>query len=211
MVGYGIVDDEAVQFAAKQEIIRRYYKALCDYKLGMADDKTVQKLLLIMKQLDLETDARAVVAPALQRAKESGSSAIAIELPDGRIVTGRNNQLMGAAAAAVLNAVKAMAGIPDGINLISPMVLAPILSMKKDVLADKDSVLGLKEALTALCICGTMSPTAQTATACLQKLKGCEAHSTCMLVHSDESALRRMGINLTCEPEFSSDKLFQAN
>ena len=135
MAGFGIVDDEAVRMQRRQEIIRRYYAYLCDYKQGRADIETAQRVEGLMNELGLAKEDRRVVAPALQKAKESGCDAMAVELQDGRIITGRTTNLMGAASAVILNSIKVLAGIRDEILLMSPLVLEPILKLKRDYLA----------------------------------------------------------------------------
>ncbi len=208
MAGYGIFDDEVVRQAACQEIIRRYYKAKCDYKQGRTNDETVQKILMIMKQLTLTPEDRRPVAPALAKARQAKGHAMCIVLKDGRVITGRTSELMAAPASCVINAIKVLAGIPDEMKLISPIILAPILKLKKDVLTDRDSVLDLEEALIALSICEATNPMVEVAMERPGELQGCEAHSTCMLPQSDEGVLRHLKLNLTCEPEFPSDDLY---
>ena len=208
MAGYGICDDEAVRQAAKQEIIRRYYKALCDYRQGRGEKETVEHIETLMNGLSLSLTDRAVVTPALEKSEQSGCPAIAIELPNGEIVTGRKTEIMSAAGAAVLNAVKRMAGIRDEILLMSPLVLEPIMKMKSDVLHRRYSELSLSEVLIALSICAATSPVAQLAMSYLSQLSGCEAHSTNILNAADSATIMQLGRNMTSEDEFPSKDLY---
>lgn len=208
MAGYGICDDDAVRDAAKQEIIRRYFKARCDYKQGRGDMETVERIESLMNELELSTNDRKVVAPALAKAEKSGEHAVAIELPNGKIVTGRSGELLTASAAAVLNSVKEMAGIRDEMLLMSPVVLEPIIKMKTEILRSKQKVLNLSDVLLALSICAATNPVASLAVTELKKLKNCEAHASCMLTSADDGALRSLGLNVTCEAEYPSSDLY---
>ena len=208
MAGYGICDDDAVRDAAKQEIIRRYFKARCDYKQGRGDMETVERIESLMNELELSTNDRQVVAPALAKAEKSGEHAVAIELPNGKIVTGRSGELLTASAAAVLNSVKEMAGIRDEMLLMSPVVLEPIIKMKTEILRSKQKVLNLNDVLLALSICAATNPVASLAVTELKKLKNCEAHASCMLTSADDGALRSLGLNVTCEAEYPSSDLY---
>ena len=208
MAGFAITDDEAVRYAANQEIIRRYYKAACDYKQGLCDASVPQRIMLLMNESKLSLEDRKVVKPALEKAAQSGESAVAIQLEDGRFITGRTTSLMTACSACVLNSVKALAGISDDMLLLLPLVLEPIKSLKKDVFrADKDK-LNLYDVLTALSICAATNTLAQAALNMLPRLRGLEAHGSCMLNDTDMGVLRKMGVNITCEPEFASKDLY---
>ena len=208
MAGYAIVDDEAVRAAASQEIIRRYYKALCDHKQGKGSQDAVDKIKRIMQELSLTTADRAVVAPALAKSASSGVAAAAIQLPDGPIVTGKASNLMSACSSCVLNAIKAIAGIDDSLTLISPIILEPILKLKIDILGSRSSVLKVDDVLAALSITAATNTLTARAMAALPKLRDCEMHSTCMLHSGDEGTLRKMGLRLTSEPEYPSKDLF---
>ena len=208
MAGYAIVDDEAVRAAASQEIIRRYYKALCDHKQGKGSQDAVDKIKRIMQELSLTTADRAVVAPALAKSESSGVAAAAIQLPDGPIVTGKASNLMSACSSCVLNAIKAIAGIDDSLTLISPIILEPILKLKIDILGSRSSVLKVDDVLAALSITAATNTLTARAMAALPKLRDCEMHSTGMLHSGDEGTLRKMGLRLTSEPEYPSKDLF---
>ena len=211
MAGYAIVDDEICREAGKQEIIRRYYKGLCDLKQGKERHETVDKLSMLMQQLELKKEDRAVVLPALAKKDAcNGAPAAAIQLPDGRIITGKATRLLSACSGAMLNAIKVLAGIPKSVLLMSPQVLEPVLKLKLELLKSQSSVLKADDVLTALYICAASDETAAAAVEQLPKLRGCELHSTQLLHSGDESTLRKMGLNITCEPEFPDKSLYFA-
>ena len=202
MVGNCIVDDEAVRQASYQEIVRRYYAALCDAKQGKASEDVVFKLELLMKKVGVTPDIRRVVKPALERAEQTGMPATAIELPDGRIITGKTSDLLGASSALLLNALKKLAGMPDELHLISPVVLDPIQKLKVEHLGNRNPRLHTDETLIALSICAATNPMAAMAMQQLDKLRGCDVHSTVILSSVDERTFKRLGVNLTCEPRY---------
>ena len=202
MVGNCIVDDEAARYASRQEIIRRYYVALCDLKQGKTSDDTVRKLELLMTKADVEASERKVVAPALAREAETGAPAAAMELPDGRIVTGRTSELLGSSSSLLLNALKALGGIKDDLHLISPVALDPIQHLKVDHLGNRNPRLHTDETLIALSISAATNPMAEYAMEQLSKLRGCDVHSTVILSSVDEKTFKRLGVNLTCEPKY---------
>lgn len=208
MAGFAIVDDEACQNAAKMEVIRRYYKASCDYAMGVADNSAKDKIELLMGDLGISITDRAVVAAANNKASQSQAHSVAIDLGNLGIVTGRNTNLLSACSSAVLNAVKALAGIRDNMDLISPNIIEPIIKLKKEMLKNKDDVLSLSETLIALSICAVTSPIAEIALQQLQKLNGLEAHSSCILPKNDEANIKKLGINISTEPIFGSADLF---
>jgi len=202
MAGYAIVDDEACRQASYQEIIRRYYKGLTDLRMGREKEETVEKLKSIMQQTGLKHTDRAVVQPALDKSARVGAPAAAIQLPDGRIITGKSTPLLSACSAAVLNAIKVLADIPKATLLMSPAVLEPGIDLKKNLLGSQSSALKLDDSLTALYICAASDPTAAKAVAQLPLLRGCELHATQIFHSGDESVLRRMRMHITCEPAF---------
>jgi uncharacterized protein (UPF0371 family) len=215
--GSGIVDDEVCREAAKQELIRRYFRYYCEYILGFADKETVQRAELLMKELGLKPEDRRVVAPAREAAREAmekgkGNKGIfvgaAIELKDGSLVTGKNSPLMHASSSLVLNAVKRLADIPDRIPLLSPGIIDSVARLKEDVMGAKSVSLDLSEVLICLSINASTNPTVQMAMEKLKDLHGCEVHMTHMPTAGDEAGLRRFGINLTSDPEFASKSLF---
>ena len=203
MAGNCIVDDEAVCKASREEIIRRYYTALCGRRKGSASEEEVYKLELLMKQAGVAAEDRRVVAPALEREAQTGEPAAAMELPDGTILTGRTSELLGSSSALLLNALKHFAGLPDEVLLMSPHVIEPIQSLKVDHLGNNNPRLHTDETLYALAICATTDENAAKAMAQLDKLRGCEVHSTVILSAVDERIFKRLGVNLTCEPKFN--------
>ena len=208
MAGYGIVDDEVCRAAARQEIVRRYYKTACDYKTGNTTADALERIRLLINENKIDLAERKVVAPALEKAEISGSAAVAIELENGTFVTGKSNKLMSACASAALNAVKSLSKIDDDMLLLSPVVLAPIIQLKKEVLREDKVKLDLNDVLTALSICAATNPIAEKAMSMLVRLSGCEAHGSCILPEKDLSVMRKLGVNITCEPEFGSKDLY---
>ena len=202
MAGNCIVDDDACCDASRQEIVRRYYAALCDQRQGKGSDETVRKLELLMKKAGVNPSMRRVVAPALERAEETGMPAAAMELPDGTIVTGKTSDLLGASSALLLNALKTLGGMPDELHLISPVALDPIQHLKVDHLGNRNPRLHTDETLIALSISAATNPTAELAMEQLSKLRGCEVHSSVILSPVDEKVFKRLGVNLTCEPRY---------
>ena len=202
MLGNCIINHDNAKAAACQEIIRRYYTALCEQKKGKGNDETVRKLDLLMKKLGVEPHDRRVVQPALARAEETGMPAAAMELPDGSIVTGRTSDLLGASSALLMNALKKLAGMPDEMHLISPVVLDPIQHLKVDHLGNRNPRLHTDETLIALSICAATNPMAELAMQQLSKLRGCDVHSSVILSPVDENTFKRLGVNLTCEPRY---------
>lgn len=206
MAGNCIFDDEAVRKASCDEIIRRYYTGLCDHRKGKTGDDTIYKLELLMKKAGVTANERAVIAPALQKAELTGRPAAAIELHDGRILTGRTSELLGSSSALLLNALKALAGLDDELHLISPETIQPIQHLKVDHLGNRNPRLHTDEVLIALSISAVTNPDAEKAMEQLGNLRGCEVHSTVMLSQIDEKVFKRLGVNLTCEPNYHSPK-----
>lgn len=209
MAGFCIVDDEVVCRAAQQEIIRRFFNTRCQQRQGAAEAEAVYKLELLMQQANLSEDDRPVIAKARQIAEQTGEPAAALCLPNGKLVTGRTTDLMGPASTMLLNALKALGRINDDILLLSPTVIEPIQHLKVDHLGNENPRLHTDETLVALSISAATNPTAERAMTQLAKLRGCEMHSTVILSQVDERTLRRLGINLTCDPTFQSNRLYQ--
>ncbi len=200
MAGNCIFDDEAVKEASKQEVIRRYYKALVKKKNGENVANEIYNLELLMKQLEITPEYRKCVEPALKKSEETGAPAAAIELSDGTVVLGKTSSLLGASSAALLNALKSIAGISSDIDLVSPIVIEPIQDLKVNHLGNRNPRLHTDEVLIALSISAATNPTAEKAMQALQNLKGCEMHSTVILADVDLHTLGKLGINVTCEP-----------
>ena len=217
--GFGIVDDAACREAGRQEIIRRYYSYACEYAMGLVDKETVQRVELLLSTHGLSTKDRKVVGAAHEAARlgrEAGKGrdgiccAAAIELKDGRIVTGKNSPHMHAAASLVLNAVKLLAEIPDNIHLLPPIITTSLTHFKKDVLKGKVMSLDLEETLIALSISATMNHAAAMAIEQLKQLNGCDVHLTHIPSPGDAAGLRKLGVQLTSDPEFATKLLYTA-
>ena len=202
MAGNCMIDDDACRFASGQEIIRRYYTALCEQKQGKIPDDVVPKLEILMKKVGVTLADRKVVSAALEREAQTGAPAAAMELPDGRMITGKTSDLLGASSALLLNALKALGGVRDRLHLISPVVLGPIQHLKVDHLGNRNPRLHTDETLIALSICAATNPMAELAMEQLDKLRGSEVHSTVILSSVDEKIFKRLGVNLTCEPRY---------
>ncbi|HGM3508148.1 DUF1846 domain-containing protein [Clostridioides sp. ZZV15-6383] len=215
-VGFGIIDDEVIREASIEEIIRRYFKTACEYKKGQVDKGAYDRMKMIMEELNLKPEDRNVVLPARNYSNKLKESAdkndtcpvVALELEDGTILTGKGSDLMNGTAAAVLNAIKYLANISDDMHLISPVILEPIINLKTKTLASRNVSLSCQEVLTALSICAVTNPTAQFAMEKLTLLKGCQAHSTTILNRDDEQTFRKLGIDVTCDPEYPSQNLY---
>jgi len=215
--GFAIINDDVAKKAAKHEIIRRYFRYRCEYVMGFTDKETVQRVELFIKDFNLKLEDRTVVQPAQTAARDAvernrGNEGIycgaAIELPDGTIITGSNSPLMHAASSVIIHAIKNLAGIPDKIKLLPPNITDSIRKLKTEILAEKNVSLDLEEALIALSISATSNPAAELALAKLKDLHGCEIHMTHIPTPGDEAGLRRMGVNLTTDPNFSTNDLF---
>jgi uncharacterized protein (UPF0371 family) len=209
MAGFCIYDDNAVCAAARQEIIRRYYTALCNRRQGAFNDAEVQKIEILLRQLsiDIQTERKCVKA-ALDRAEETGAPAAAIELNDGRIVTGKTSALLGASSAALLNALKTLAGIDKETDVISPEILEPIQRLKTQNLGNHNPRLHTDEVLIALAVSAANSENARRALEVIDQLKHTEVHSTVILSQVDSGTFRKLGVNLSCEPRYQTKKLF---
>ncbi len=208
MVGSCIADDEAVCAAAKREIVRRYYAALCDRRRGQGSDEIVYKLELLMKQAQAGPELRPVIHAAEAKAEERGEPAAAIQLPDGRVVVGKTSELMGAAAAALLNALKALAGIHRKTHLIDRAAIEPIQALKIGHLGSRNPRLHSDEALIALAISTATVPMAAQALDSLDKLRDCEAHSSVILTAADSGTYSKLGLRLTCTPRYQGSQLY---
>ncbi len=215
--GFGIVCDQAVQQAAKQELIRRYFRYNSEYVLGIEKKETVDRVVLLMEEMGVKVTDRPVVAIARQAAEEAEKQdkghegvfcAAAIQLNSGEIITGKNSRLMHAASSLAMNALKVLARIPDEILLLSPQIISQIAKLKKDILKSDSENLDLEECLIALAISAATSHTAELAMQKLSQLKGCEVHMTHIPTPGDEVGLKRLGVNLTTDGKFSSRNLF---
>jgi uncharacterized protein (UPF0371 family) len=217
MAGFAITDDEATREAATQEIIRRYFRYRCEYAMGFADKETVQRVELFTNDCNIVPECRSVVAPAREAArvaqgKNKGNEGIycgaAIELKDGTIITGNNSPLMHAATGLIIHAIKHLAGMPDKLKLLPDYVTESVHKLKMDILNEKTVSLDLEEALIALSISSITNHAVQLAMETLKELRGCEVHMTHIPTPGDEAGLRRLGVNLTSDPNFSTKDLF---
>ena len=217
--GFAITNDDVTREASKQEIIRRYFRYRCEYAMGFSDKETVQRVELFLNDFNLKPEDRKVVLPARQAAEEAmemnrGNEGIfcgaAIELKDGKIITGSNSPLMHAASSVVIHALKHLADIPEKIKLLPTNITDSIHKLKTEILDEKNVSLDLEEALIALAISATTNPAAELAMEKLRELQNCEVHMTHIPTPGDEAALRRMSVNLTTDPSFSTNNLFIA-
>lgn len=199
MAGNCIIDDELCKEASRQEIIRRYYHALSDFKRGLGTKEIIYKLELLMQQVDVTTENRKTIAAAKKRAEETGLPAVAIEMNDGTLITGKTSDLLGSSAAALLNALKYEAKIDPDLHMVSPSAIEPIQTLKTQYLGSKNPRLHTDEILIALSMSAAGDSAALKALNQLPRLKGCEVHSTVLLSSVDENTFKRLGMHLTCE------------
>ena len=208
MAGRCITDDEVCREASRQEIIRRYYETLAGLADGSRRETEADKIELIMKQAHVTTADRRVVAPALKRAEETGAPAVAIELPDGSLVTGKTTKLLGALSAALLSSLKILAGIDHSVKIISPEAIEPIQKLKTTYLGGKNPRLHTDEILIALSISAVNNPKAKEAMDALAGLRGSQAHASVMLSPVDVRVMKKLGVQITCEPVYENKKIF---
>ena len=207
MVGYCIVDDDAAVKASRAEIIRRYFNALGKMRKGESDGKEANKIELIMRQAGISLDERPIVKAAREKEEQTDGPAAAIELPDGRIVTGKTTSLLGAASAALINALKLSAGIPDSIKLMSKYMIEPIQELKTKYYGS-NPLLHIDEIMIALSVCAIQDSNAAAALEQLPKLRGSDMHSSVILSTVDLNSLRKLGLNVTCEPKYETNKFY---
>ena len=208
MAGNCIIDDEACKEAARQEIIRRYYKSMEALVRGTGREEEVYKIELLLKQAHVNIEDRKVVPAALKREEETGAPAAALELPDGRIIYGKTSDLLGASSALILNTLKELAGIDHKHHVISPEAIHPIQELKTKYLGSRNPRLHTDETLIALSVSAASNPEARLALEQLHTLKGCQAHTSVMLSSVDIWEFRKLGIELTCEPKFEKEKKY---
>ena len=209
MAGNCISDDEACREASNQEIIRRYYAALKGIAEGTAEEDEAFKIELLMKQAHITLDDRKVVRAALDRAEQTNAPAVALELPDGQIITGKTSSLLGASSALLLNALKKLAGLSDELHLISPSVIEPIQKLKTDYLGSKNPRLHTDEVLIALSISAATDANAQLALEQIPKLSGCQAHTSVMLSSVDLKQFKKLNVHLTSEAKYETKRIYQ--
>ncbi len=208
MAGFAIVDDQVCQAASRMEILRRYYAGMADRTRGRCDDEVVRKLEIVMQQAGVTPEICPAVAACLQKAEETGAPAGAMVLPDDSVVTGKTSSLLGASAALLLNALKAMAGIDHKLKLIPASVIEPISRLKTGNLGHRNPRLHSDEVLIALAISGLTNPLAAMVQEPLSSLRGCDAHFSVIISEEDEKLYKRLGINVTCQPRYEVKKLY---
>ena len=215
--GFGIVDDQVVRDAAVQEIVRRYFRYACEYAVGLCDKGTVERAELIMTEIGARPVDRPVVMPARKAAEDAGQAGkgrdgifcgAALMLRDGTVITGKNSETMHAASCLILNAAKHLAGIPSEIDLLPRSVIDSLTYFKREVLEGRRLSLDLEETLIALSISTAHNPAAQAAVEKLKEIRGCDVHLTHIPTAGDDAGLRKLGLNLTCDPDFSTRSLF---
>ncbi|MBQ4337865.1 MAG: DUF1846 domain-containing protein [Clostridia bacterium] len=209
MAGYCICDEEAVRQASYDEIIRRYFAALNDLRIGTGSKEAASKIENLMNQAGISVDNRRVIKAALEKsAATGGKPAVAIELNDSTIITGKTSDLLGASSAALLNAMKKLSGLPDELLMISPSIIEPIQKLKTDILKNRNPRLHTDETLIALTMSATANPDAALALDSVPLLRGAQAHSTVILSQTDQEIFRKLGIDITCEPDYENKKLY---
>lgn len=222
-VGFAIVNDEAAREAAKQEVISRYFRTACEYMMGMTEIEALNKADLLLKELGISPEYRKVVSMAREAADKAAERlhaqdglvdgntvcGAALELPSGEIVTGRNSPLLHAATAAVINGLKTLAGVPDSIYLLSPLVIESVARFKREVGGGRHPSLDVDEALIALAISSALTPMVQACMDRLHELRGCQMHLTHIPSPGDEAGLRRLGVNLTADPVYATKRIFE--
>ncbi len=208
MAGFAVCDDEVCRNAANQEIIRRYFGALCSARQGMSEQSEAGRIEILMNAMNISVSDRPVVKAALDKAELTKGPAVAMMLEDGKIITGKTSSLLGASSSMLLNALKELGGIPDDIELLSHTIIEPIQKLKTGVLGNHNPRLHIDEVLIALSICAVTNATAKKALDQLSKLKGLEAHSSVILSRVDEQTFKKLGVNITCEPKYQTKKLY---
>jgi len=201
MIKQCIIDDGVIRKAAEAEIIRRYYTALCDYKQGLSTEETAQRLEVMMNKLDLKAKDRKVIAYAIEKQQKENINVVAMELPNGKIITGKESKLLSASSAAIINVLKEITGIPDEVYLLAPSILEKIFKTKQHTSYRTSYCLNVQEVLIALSICSSTNPIIEKMIDKLTELRGCEAHSTYIIEQSEMNVIKNLGINLTCEPK----------
>lgn len=208
LIGDCIIDNKIIEDAAKNEVIRRYYDALCEHKQGQKEYDVSSRIKVLMNEMKLEEDKRKVIPICLEKSLKEGKHVLALELPNKKIITGKESKLLSASSALILNVIKTITKIPDNVDLLSPSVLSPILKYKPLFFDKSPKALTLPEVFISLSICSATNPILDQALKNLDKLAGCEAHSSYMLQSSEVQFLKGLKINLTQEPEYYSDNLY---
>ncbi|MEG2310836.1 MAG: DUF1846 domain-containing protein [Clostridia bacterium] len=205
MVKSCIIDDDVVKEACNFEIIRRYYAAMCDAKQEATTNEIANRIKVLMNELNISKDNRPVIQKALDKASLEGRNVIALQLPNSKIITGKQTELLSPVSALIINAIKELTNIPDDVYLLSPSILKPILKLKHKSLYSTSKSLNLQEVLIALSICSATNPIIENAINNMDNLKGCEAHASYIVTDGELNILKNLKINLTCEPVFKSN------
>ena len=209
MLKDAITDDKLAQLSAKKEILRRYYRAECDYKKGQITFDNLERNKSLVSEVGVKDDIFKVIGVARQTAKDYGYPTVALELPGGKVVTGKSKKVITASGAVILNALRTLAGLGDDYDIITDDILLPIVSYRTNILKSHSTLLTVDDILVALSICSAKNEKAKKALDCLPQLHGCEAHATYILPSSEETTLKKLGINITCDPVFTSNNLFE--
>lgn len=210
MIASAITDDKLAQFSAKKEILRRYYRAECDYKRGQASYETLERNKALVVEVNGTEKLLPVISVAKKTSKETKYPCVALELPDGKIVTGKTKKVVSASAAVVLNSLRTLAGLGDDFDIITDDILLPIVEYRTKILKSHSSILTVDDVLVALSICSAKNEKAKLAVAQIPNLSGCDAHCTYIMSSAEEQTLKKIGINVTCEPVFLNSNLFEA-
>ncbi len=208
MIASAITDDNLARVAAKKEVLRRYYRAECDYKLGACTFETLERNKSLVAEADAQNALADIINTAKSTSKSTGFACVALELPNGKIVTGKTKKIVSASAAVVLNALRTLAGLGDDFDIITDDILLPIVKYRTQILGSNNSVLTVDDVLVALSICTGKNAKARSAMEQIGKLRGCDAHCTYILPHAEEQTLKKLGINITCQPVFLNANLF---
>ena len=211
MSGFCISDETVVIKSARVEVVRRYYKALCDYKEGLAEEETPQRIKLLMNELKITIDERPVIAAAKDKTAKTTVPAFALELTKNKIVVGKETDVLTAPASCIINTIKSLAKISDEIHLLSPTVLEPMINIKKEFYGDNNAKLNLQDVISGLSILAPTNPTVEIALTKIKNLRGLDAHSSFILSPSDTAMLRNLGINYTSEPEYYLNNIYLEN
>ncbi len=205
MVGNCITNNEIVEEAAKKEIVRRYFNEMASAKIGQIDPEVPQRIKVLMNEIGIDENYLEVVKPALDKKEKENRQVVAIKLPNKKVITGKESELLSAVSAMFINSIKELAHIPDNINLLPPNLIEPILKNRSN---GSNEPLKLSEILIALSICSVTNPTIDKALSCVKKLENTDAHSTYILPNDELKALKALNINVTCEPKFYSEDTF---
>lgn len=208
MVGSAIIDDKIISEASRSEIIRRYYNELCESKKGKSNERAIKKIEMLMSEAGISTKDREVVSEALNKFKKKKTISIAIKLRDDKIITGRNTDIMTAGASVVLNSIKYLSGVKDDVHIISPVILEPIIALKKHLFDNGDTLLNVHDILMALSISRATNPIVDEALNKLDDLNACDAHASHIITNDDTKTFKSLGVYLTQEPEFYSSNLY---